>query len=122
MGLFGFYFPSLLQTPAQGDQLQRLVMLQGRRTASQTRQTAGLAKRVAELEKDAGFLALLLGSVLERLDRKGVVTKEDLKAEMAALDSLDGVEDGRLDIRVLRGKASEKRSENPRPARPYAVR
>ena len=111
MGLFGFYFPSLIQAPTQGDQMQRLVMLQGRRGARQARDTAGLAKRVAELEKDAGFLALLLGAVLERLDRKGVVTKDDLKTEMAALDSLDGVADGRLDIRILRGKATEKRSQ-----------
>jgi hypothetical protein len=45
----------------------------------------------------------LLGSLLAKLDEKGVLTRQDVKDAMPTLDGADGVADGKLDIRVLRG-------------------
>jgi hypothetical protein len=60
------------------------------------------ATRTARLEADVGYLALVLGGVLELLDKKGAVTKADLKKKMKELDGVDGVRDGKFDLDVLR--------------------
>ncbi|MGH7149339.1 MAG: hypothetical protein ACREIU_01510, partial [Planctomycetota bacterium] len=93
---------------AQAEHLKRLAETgwQSARARQSASSAAGLERRVAGLEKDAGYVALVLGSLLETVDDKGVVTREEVRAEMAVLDDLDGVKDGRLDIRVLRGKTS----------------
>ena len=60
------------------------------------------ATRTARLEADVGYLALVLGGVLELLEKKGAVTKADLKKKMAELDDVDGVRDGKFDLDRLR--------------------
>jgi hypothetical protein len=54
------------------------------------------------LETDLGYVTLILGSILDKLDEKGVVTRQDLKDATSALDKVDGVRDGKLDINILR--------------------
>lgn len=76
------------------------------RSRQQARRASESERRVKALEEDVGFLALVLGSLLDTLDRKGVVTRDEVKAEIASLDALDGVKEGRLDVRVLRGMTS----------------
>jgi hypothetical protein len=102
MSLFEFFFPE----QAQAAQLRRLAD-QHRASRSAERSTRAdvtlLEKRVADLEHDLGFAALLLGSLLDQLDKKGTLLRSDLAAAMHELDSIDGVADGRLDIKILRG-------------------
>lgn len=102
MSLFEFFFPE----QAQAAQLRRLADQQrSSRLADRTTRSdvAQLEKRIADLEQDLGFTALLLGGLLDELDRKETVSRSDLAAAMQKLDSIDGVADGRLDIRILRG-------------------
>ncbi|HKB17062.1 MAG TPA: hypothetical protein VKF62_13430, partial [Planctomycetota bacterium] len=100
MGLYEFFFPH----QAQAEYLKALVE-QKRWQSVRARQEAGRGDgRIGDVEKDVGYLALVLGSILETLDRKGVLTRAEVKAEMELLDDVDGVRDGRLDVRVLRGK------------------
>jgi hypothetical protein len=42
--------------------------------------------------------------MLELLEEKGVLTREELKTKIAVLDELDGVKDGKLDINILKGR------------------
>ena len=100
MGLFEFFFPE----QAQAEHLKEMTRLQGFQARRSVAAQGDLHARLAELEKDLGYAVLILGSILQRLDQKGVVTRNDVKEEMAALDSLDGVKDGRLDINFLRGR------------------
>jgi hypothetical protein len=104
MSLFDFFFR---QEPAVYYVQKRIVpelrraQLDGNlRRIRDTRQLAG---RVSDLEGDVGFIVLVLGAMLNRLDEKGVVTRDDLKAALAQLDEADGVKDGKLDVKVLRG-------------------
>ena len=99
MGLFEFFFPHEAQA-VRIDQIARTQQLLLRRSSTHLGTTMS---RIRELEQDLGYVALVLGSILSKLDEKGVVSRDDLKQEMARLDELDGVKDGKLDIRVLRG-------------------
>ena len=65
-----------------------------------------LEKRVSDLEEDLGFAALVLASVMAKLNEKGTVTRDDVRAAMKEVDEIDGVADGRLDINVLKGMQS----------------
>ena len=60
-----------------------------------------LAHRINSLEEIAGFQAIILQSLLSKLDEKGVVTKEDVRVSLAEIDELDGVKDGKLNINTL---------------------
>jgi len=57
--------------------------------------------RVAALENDVGFLTLALGVLIQALEDKSVVNKDELRKK---LESMDGVSDGRLDVNLLRKK------------------
>ncbi len=98
MSLYDFFFPE----QAQATHLRRLADSQGRRSRAQPKSSA-LGRRVDELEDDIGYLALVLGALLQQVDDKGVVTREDVRATLAELDELDGVKDGKLDVAILRG-------------------
>jgi len=55
-----------------------------------------------ELADDVGFLALTLVSLVRSLVEKGVITEEEFRAHMEAVDGRDGEEDGRMDPGVAR--------------------
>ncbi len=100
MSLFDFFFPE----QAQASHLRKLT--EQNRAAARTSRGASSETRskIESLENDVGYLALILGSILETLDSKGVVTRADVQASFAALDEIDGVKDGKLDINFLRGR------------------
>jgi len=54
------------------------------------------------IEFDIDTLALLVAILIALLKEKGVLKKGEIKALLSKADKLDGKEDGRLDIRVLR--------------------
>jgi len=58
--------------------------------------------RIAQLESDIGYLALVLGALLESLNTRGVLTKADVKQTMTVLDDVDGVKHGKFDVNLLR--------------------
>jgi hypothetical protein len=41
--------------------------------------------------------------LLQKVDEKGVLSRDEVRETMASLDEIDGVKDGRLDINILRG-------------------
>ncbi len=101
MSLHDYFFP----IRAQSLQLRRLAdqSASARRQARRRGADAEAVRdRVEALEQDLGYVALVLGALVSRLDEDGVVTKADLKAIVAQLDDIDGVKDGRLDITALR--------------------
>ncbi len=102
MSLFDFFFPQ----QAQAQQLRRLASGQQASSRRRSRTDARLEARMANLEDDLGYVTLILGSILNTLDEKGLVTRSDVKSALASLDELDGVADGRLDINILRGQQS----------------
>ena len=108
MSLFDFFFPE----QAQASHLRRLAEQQhrsqrhdsrsGRRDQEQTLRISELEDRVLDLERDLGFVTLLLGSLLHAANNKGVVTRDEVCSVLEELDAHDGFEDGRLDIESLR--------------------
>ena len=105
MSFFDFFFPE----QAQASHLRKLTeQSQGRRRGAQRDNIAvsQLEKRISDLEHDLGFAALVLASVMAKLDEKGALSRDDVKAAMKDIDGLDGVADGRLDINVLKGMQS----------------
>jgi hypothetical protein len=98
MSLFDFFFPE----QAQASYLRDIAEQQTRNTIRQSQASTTLEARVKHLETDLGYVTLILGSILDKLDEKGVVTRQDLKDATSALDKVDGVRDGKLDINILR--------------------
>lgn len=100
MSLFDFFFPE----QAQASHLRKLTE-QNRASRTRSHRTSTeLKSRVDALEDDLGYVTLILGSILDALDKNGVVTRADLKVTLDGLDAIDGVKDGKLDINVLRGR------------------
>ena len=98
MGLYEWFFPEI----AAAEHLRTIAYRKRtpRRTNVGSRKTA---KRVDDLEEDLGYITLILGAILQKLDEKGTVTREEIRTVMADLDEVDGVQDGRLDINILKG-------------------
>ena len=64
---------------------------------------ANLEARVADLEADLGRVALLARALMDACIKKGVLSQLDIAQMLWAIDASDGVEDGRLDPKMLRG-------------------
>ncbi len=103
MSLSDWFFPE----QAQATHLRRLADQQ--RHAQQRRVHIESDKdyRLSRLEEDLGFVALVLGSLMEKLDSSGAVTRRDLKAARSELDAIDGIRDGRLNIALLKDRQIE---------------
>jgi len=99
MSLYNFFFPQ----QAAADHLQKLARTQARTSQQGARQVKIQDERIDELEQDLGYVALILGSLLQKVDEKGVLSRDEVRETMASLDEIDGVKDGRLDINILRG-------------------
>jgi hypothetical protein len=97
MSLSSFLF--MQSVHSQHNELRRK---QRRASRRQKRNCGKMVSRMKELEDDVGYLALVLGTLLQQMDAKGVITRADVQAAMKELDLLDGEEDGTLDIDVLR--------------------
>lgn len=117
MGLFDFFFPE----QAQAERLRELVDQQRqvlRRTRTEARTsihakttTDQLQKEVQSLRNDLGYVTLLLGAIVDQLDAKGTLTRTDLRAAVEAIDLVDDVEDGKLDIEALKHAVGGKDEE-----------
>jgi hypothetical protein len=59
---------------------------------------------VAALENDLGFLTLTLRMLIQALEDKSVVNKDELRKKLKSMDMLDGVADGRVDANLLQKK------------------
>jgi hypothetical protein len=97
MGLFDFFFPDSAQADTKG-QASRLREHQAITLNAQNRQ---LRQQVARLEHDMGALALVVASILKRLDEKGHVTRAEVKETIQKLDLLDKVRDGKISVEDL---------------------
>jgi hypothetical protein len=71
-----------------------------------------LEARVVDLENDVGFLTLTLGMVIQALEDKSVVNKEELRKDLKSMDILDGVADGKFDVNLLRKKMSTPQNQS----------
>ena len=105
MSLFDFFFPQ----QATASHLRAIreqqfdTMYQQRKTArSQDADAERLAKRLTNVENDLGFLTLLLAGLLDVLDERGTIRREDVKKQLERLDVADGMRDGRLSIQDLK--------------------
>ncbi len=102
MSLYDFFFPEQAQATHMRTLASQSVSADIRRRTSERKS----ASRLDDLENDVGFVALLLAAMLDKLDEKGVVTRDDLRNAVAKLDEIDGVRDGRLDVNALCGMQS----------------
>jgi len=98
MDLIDLFLTTQRSTPATR-QLER----QNRKATRRDRARTGRnRKRIDDLEEDVQTLTLILGGVMRQLDKQGTLTREDMRASIAALDGLDGDPDGKLDLNVLK--------------------
>jgi hypothetical protein len=107
MGLEAFLFYGYPYDPVRlkdfaTERRMNAVREKWRRRREQKAAVKPLEERVASLEKDLGYVTLVLGAVLDRLNEKGVVTRDEVHATVQSLDDVDGVRDGSLDVNVLR--------------------
>lgn len=102
MSLFDFFFPE----QAQATHLRSLANAQRTSSRRSRRTESATDRRIDALEDDLGYVALVLGSLLQQIDDKGVVNRDDVKATIKELDGVDGVTDGKLDVSVLRGMSN----------------
>jgi hypothetical protein len=119
MDLLDFFMPE----PAQAMHL-RSIADSMRLQATGSHRAARKADRT---EHEVGALALVCMALVASLIEKGVITELDLQMHLNAIDSLDSVQDGRLDPVLLRSKlglksptptsASPAKRTTPRPRR-----
>ena len=105
MSLFDFFFPgpaAASHLHAMRDQHAESLDAQRLHALREATTSEALKMRIDKLESDMGFVVMLLGSLISTLDEKGVVTRDDLKKELADLDVIDGTRDGKLKVNVLK--------------------
>ena len=104
MSLYEFFFPDSAHAThvgriaSAGEQSNRVREYEVSSLQQLNQQLGG---RVARLERDVGALALIVASILKRLDEKGHVTREEVKETIQKLDLLDSVRDGRISVEDL---------------------
>lgn len=107
MSLFDWFFPQ----QAQAAHLRSLSERTHRNQKSQQQNLGSLRHRIAQLEENQGVIALVLGSLLEKLDDNGVLARGDIEAKMQEIDEYDGIKDGKLNVAVLQQLASNADSD-----------
>ncbi|MDF1839720.1 MAG: hypothetical protein P1V35_17780 [Planctomycetota bacterium] len=99
MEFFDWFFPE----QAQAAHLRSLARRTQRRERRSIRNRSDINKRVDSLEDDVGYMALLLGTLIQKVDEKGLVTRAEVREAISELDAIDGVKNGRLDVNILKG-------------------
>ncbi|MDE0897258.1 MAG: hypothetical protein OSB10_11825, partial [Planctomycetota bacterium] len=74
---------------AQSRKIRDLESRNKRKGRSDRRARGRTATRIGELEDDIGYLSLVLGALLQQMDVKGVISREDIQQAMTKLDSYD---------------------------------
>lgn len=72
-------------------------------------------KEIDDLRGDVAALALLARSLAELCIERGVLTQDDLKQRMLALDLTDGVADNRLDPKLATPGSAKPPPPPPKP-------
>ena len=103
MSLREFFLSQRLATRAD---VKKIAESQSKRRIQQVHRNADLNRRVEDLEMDLGYVALILGALLNKVEEKGVLSLAEVREAMAELDEIDGVKDGKLDISLLRDVSS----------------
>lgn len=102
MSLFDWFFPQ----QAQAAHLRSLSERTYRNQKGQQQNLGSLRQRIHQLEENQGVIALVLGSLLEKLDDNGVLARGDIDTKMQELDEYDGIKDGKLNVAALQQLAS----------------
>ena len=98
MGLFDFLFPP--NASSNHNSLKRIADQQKWKSLKNDHVVARLEDRIDELESD--FMTLTLASLLDTINEKGLITRDEVKEKMSQLDDLDGLKDGKLPVSLLR--------------------
>jgi len=109
MGLFEWIFPQV----SQADSLKalhkaQLAAIKDQSTAERHAEitmdvtTQALKMRIDAMEDDLGFALLLITGILAKLEENGNITREELRAELEELDSVDGVKDSKITSKIVR--------------------
>jgi hypothetical protein len=104
MSLYDFFFSEAAHAHHFGrlasanEQANRLREYELRTVSGQNQQ---IHQKVERLEREVGALALVVASILKRLDEKGQVTRDEVKETIQKLDLLDKVRDGRISVEDL---------------------
>lgn len=78
------------------------------------RSAARRSRSIHQLQEDVEFLSLVCMSLLSVLEKKGVMTPEELKGAIEVVDEFDGARDGRMDADNARDSLGVKRAARPR--------
>ena len=100
MGLFDFLFPP--NASSNHNSLKRIADQQKWKSLKNDHVVARLEDRIDELENDFMTLTLSLASLLDTINEKGLITRDEVKEKMSQLDDLDGLKDGKLPVSLLR--------------------
>ena len=97
MDLFDFFFPD----QAQAHHLRRIASRREKpvSTPSQIQPSA----EIQSLREDVNFLVLVIAAILKRSNETEDASLGDVQDIIDEIDALDGVADGGLDPKVLRG-------------------
>ena len=94
MDLFDFFFPE----QAQASHLRKIA-----NNRRQTKPVNAGTDKIDSLQRDVNFLALVLTSVLKRLDETKTLSLGDVQDILNDVDTMDGIADNGLDPKMLRG-------------------
>ena len=100
MGLFDFLFPP--NASSNHNSLKRIADQQKWKSLKNDHVVARLEDRIDELENDFMTLTPSLASLLDTINEKGLITRDEVKEKMSQLDDLDGLKDGKLPVSLLR--------------------
>ena len=110
MDLFDFFFPE----QAQATHL-RAIARKGSLT-SQRVVRSDTSSEVTALREDVHFLTLVIAALLRRFSETEAASLADVQDLLDEIDGLDGVADGGLDPRVLRGLLGVVKEGNDQPS------
>ena len=97
MDLFDFFFPD----QAQAHHLRRIASR--REKPSSSRNQIQPSAEIQSLREDVNFLVLVIAAILRRSNETETASLGDVQDMIDEIDALDGVADGGLDPKVLRG-------------------
>lgn len=100
MGLLEFLFPS--NSSSNRTSINRIKDSQKWKSLKNDYRAIRLEERIDDLEKDLMTLTLSFASLLDSINEKGVVTREEIREKIGQLDGLDGLNDGKLPISLIR--------------------
>ena len=77
MSLSEFFLSQRLATRGE---VKKIVESQSKRRIQQVHRNADLNRRVEDLEMDLGYVALILGALLNKVEEKGVLSLAEIQA------------------------------------------